>query len=150
VGAEPEPGSRLNPQPDALTSCDDMDHRPTVRIGDREREAVVEALRTHAAEGRLEPEEFEARVEAAYAARTRADLEGLTRDLPPLRSGDGRPSSAPPATLHPVIVRWGTVNVIVLAIWLATGDGLRDFWPKWVLLLSTVVVLVHIVGRRSP
>src|SRR3954449_11067389 len=53
-----------------------------VRVSDREREAVADTLREHAAEGRLDPEELEERLTTAYAARTRGDLEGLTSDLP--------------------------------------------------------------------
>src|SRR5919206_178586 len=42
-----------------------------MRVSDREREAVAEQLREHAAEGRLDPDELEERLTAAYAARTR-------------------------------------------------------------------------------
>jgi hypothetical protein len=51
--------------------------------GDRERVSVV--LRDAAAEGRLTLEELSERVASAYSARTSAELEQLTRDLPATR-----------------------------------------------------------------
>ena len=41
--------------------------------GDAHRERVVEALRTHAGDGRLDPQELERRIEHAYAATYVAD-----------------------------------------------------------------------------
>jgi hypothetical protein len=55
---------------------------PAIRASDAEREQAVELLRTHAVEGRLTLAEFAQRVERAYAAQTRDDLEQLKRDLP--------------------------------------------------------------------
>jgi hypothetical protein len=53
------------------------------RASDAEREAVVARLRDAAGEGRLTVEELAERIDAAYAAKTRAELEPLTADLPP-------------------------------------------------------------------
>jgi hypothetical protein len=52
------------------------------RASDAEREAVVARLRNAAAEGRLTIDELDDRIDAAYAAKTRAELEPLTADLP--------------------------------------------------------------------
>jgi hypothetical protein len=52
------------------------------RASDAEREAVVARLRDAASEGRLTVEELAERIDAAYAATTRAELEPLTADLP--------------------------------------------------------------------
>jgi uncharacterized protein DUF1707/cell wall-active antibiotic response 4TMS protein YvqF len=52
------------------------------RASDAEREAVVARLRRAAEEGRLTVEELAERVDAAYAAKTQAELEPLTADLP--------------------------------------------------------------------
>jgi hypothetical protein len=120
-----------------------------LRIGDQERGEVIELLRRHAADGRLEPDELEARVDAAFAARTQADLVPLTSDLPPLPSTAARPRSGPPAHVRAELLKWAIVNAAVLAVWLATGDGLDDFWPKWVLIVSTVVLALRLV-RRDP
>jgi hypothetical protein len=52
------------------------------RASDSEREAVVARLRHAAGEGRLTVDELDERIDAAYAAKTRAELEPLTADLP--------------------------------------------------------------------
>jgi uncharacterized protein DUF1707 len=56
--------------------------QPELRLSDRDRDRVIELLGEHAAAGRLTLAEHEERVEQALAAKTRADLEPLTRDLP--------------------------------------------------------------------
>lgn len=53
-----------------------------LRVGDAERQQAVSALGEHYAAGRLEQDEYDTRVQAAYAARTRVDLRGLFGDLP--------------------------------------------------------------------
>jgi hypothetical protein len=55
-----------------------------LRASQDERDRVVERLRTHAGEGRLELDELEDRVELALRARTRGELAALVRDLPRL------------------------------------------------------------------
>ncbi|ARZ69930.1 hypothetical protein SMD11_4324 [Streptomyces albireticuli] len=64
-----------------------------MRASDAERERITEALREAVAEGRLDMEEFEQRLDAAYKARTRGELEPLVRDLPV--PGSVAPSVAP-------------------------------------------------------
>jgi hypothetical protein len=53
-----------------------------VRASDAERDAVVGRLNQAVGEGRLTMAEFSERLELAYAARTRGDLDPLLRDLP--------------------------------------------------------------------
>jgi len=55
---------------------------PAVRASDAERDQAAEILRVAYAEGRLTRAELDERTAAAYAAKTRADLSGLTSDLP--------------------------------------------------------------------
>jgi hypothetical protein len=55
---------------------------PGVRASDAERDAVVARLNRAVGEGRLTMDEFSERLELAYAARTRGDLDPLLRDLP--------------------------------------------------------------------
>lgn len=55
---------------------------PEMRASDADRDAIAERLRDGFAEGRLTTEEFEERLEAAYASRTRSELVPLVRDLP--------------------------------------------------------------------
>ncbi len=55
---------------------------PELRASDADREQVAEILRDALAEGRLDMEEFEERLDATYKARTYGDLAPITRDLP--------------------------------------------------------------------
>lgn len=71
-----------------------MSELPEMRASDAERERIAEVLREAVAEGRLTMEEFEERLDAAYKARTHAELTPLVRDLP-VPSGTGRAAAAP-------------------------------------------------------
>ena len=53
-----------------------------MRVSDAEREAAAAELREHFASGRLDQEELNERLDRAFAARTRADLNALFTDLP--------------------------------------------------------------------
>src|ERR1700736_1182732 len=53
-----------------------------VRIGDADREAIAAQLREHYADGRLTLEELNERLDQTFAAKTRADLNTVMRDLP--------------------------------------------------------------------
>jgi hypothetical protein len=78
-----------------------------LRASDQDRERVASILRDAAGEGRLDMTELDERLDAVYTAKTYAELEPITRDLPqsgsvaavpraatdPARYG-GRPSSS--------------------------------------------------------
>jgi hypothetical protein len=55
---------------------------PQLRASDAERERTADRLRQATGDGRLTVEELDERLAAVYAARTRAELEPLTADLP--------------------------------------------------------------------
>ncbi|MEV8593611.1 DUF1707 domain-containing protein [Streptomyces sp. NPDC052012] len=74
----PEPSSRPTPSGELRASDDD-------------REAVVEQLRDAAAEGRIDLDELDARLEQALKSRTHAELAVLTADLPRPQSSEDRP-----------------------------------------------------------
>jgi hypothetical protein len=72
-----------------------------LRASDADRERVAALLRQATAQGRLDFSELDERLGAVYAARTYAELEPLTRDLPAAASSYGRPppgSGAPTST----------------------------------------------------
>ncbi len=74
---------------------------PGLRASDAEREVAVERLRMAAIEGRLDPDELDERLSAAYAAKYIGELRELVRDItPPVRPTP--PAAAPP---RPVFVR---------------------------------------------
>jgi hypothetical protein len=55
---------------------------PNLRAGDADREATGDRLRKHHAEGRLDAEEFQDRIDRCYAAKTIGELDELVGDLP--------------------------------------------------------------------
>ena len=61
-----------------------------MRVGDAEREAAAAELREHYASGRLTLDELNERIDKAFAAKTRGDLDVLMTDLP-----SRRPAGAP-------------------------------------------------------
>ena len=74
-----------------------MGEVPDIRASDADRERTAQVLRASGANGQLTVDELDERVEAAYAAKTRGELErlvedlGATRDRPadvPVRPGD--------------------------------------------------------------
>src|SRR5262245_10231698 len=60
----------------------------SLRVGDKEREAVSEILRQRHLEGRLEADEFQTRLDRCMAAKTYAELDELIADFP--REGSAR------------------------------------------------------------
>ena len=95
-----------------------------MRTSQAERDRVVERLRTHAAEGRLELEELEQRIEDALSARTHGELDAVEADLP---------RGARPRTRrrrgHPLRRHFVAISLLLIVIWAATGAGY--FWPAW-------------------
>ena len=65
---------------------------PDIRASDADRERTVTVLRTSGANGQLTVDELDERVEAAYAAKTRGELEQLVEDL---ADSTTRPSALP-------------------------------------------------------
>jgi Domain of unknown function (DUF1707) len=53
-----------------------------MRVSDAEREAAAAELREHFASGRLDQDELDERLTAAFAAKTHGDLSALFTDLP--------------------------------------------------------------------
>jgi Domain of unknown function (DUF1707) len=131
------------------------DSRPEdlLRVGDAERQQAVAALGEHFAAGRLDQDEYDTRVQAAYASRTRVDLQGLFGDLPepvpfrpaaaepPVGWHDGRAARErrrPPFAVVPVLaaiaifigvsllVHFPVVPLLFLLLWF--GGGRRRSW----------------------
>lgn len=75
-----------------------------LRIGDAEREQAAATLGEHYAQGRLTSEEHGERLDRIWAARTRADLGPLFRDLP---GGDGAVAPAHPGPARRPAYRCG-------------------------------------------
>ena len=148
------------------------EHRPELRIADRDRQAAAERLRLALGEGRLDVLEYDDRLAKAYAAVTYADLEPLFADLPPSSAmaqpvAPARPAPSPAPRPAPSAVRlptalkvlwtiWAAVVAINLTVWLLVriGNGDADyFWPMWLLVPGAALLTVSagVLGmRRRP
>lgn len=115
---------------DHTVRASDAERDPAVRASDAERESAVTQLREHASAGRLDVEELEQRIGAAYGARTHGELAALLGDLP-ARAPARRVVSARRSHGH----EWRSllqVSVVLIAIWAFSGAGY--FWPAWVMV----------------
>ncbi|MFI6818230.1 DUF1707 domain-containing protein [Nonomuraea sp. NPDC050328] len=75
----------------------DPSRPPALRASDAERDRIIDVLRAAVTDGRLEPVEFDERVDAALAARTVEALAPLVADLVP-RPGAGLTTALPYST----------------------------------------------------
>jgi len=55
---------------------------PNIRVSDNDRETTAASLREHFVQGRLTNDELNERLDRIFAAKTRADLDAVTADLP--------------------------------------------------------------------
>ena len=130
-----------------------MNEQQKMRASDRDRQQVVEQLRSALGDGRLTMEEYVDRMEAAYQAATYGDLVPLCADLPASGPVIAGPQTAAAATAPPAVfcrtgwlaglpavlkVLWTiwlaavAVNVVVWALVSGTGGHLAYPWPVWV------------------
>ena len=120
-----------------------------VRVGDAERQGAAMALGDHFAYGRLERQEFDDRVAAAYAARTWYDLRLLFADLPGPQPAEpagtpgsaGRPGGSAPAPGACRLRRPAVALLLVATLIFSAGTGV----PLFPFVLLTLLV---IRGRR--
>jgi len=136
------------------------------RASDADRDRTAAALREHLAAGRLTIEEFDERLDKAYAAKTLGDLDQVMADLPetgpgqlpdapadrsaaspppesrrrpgPIQAGQGRFSPAWRAAWG----SWLAISLVVFVIWLASGAS-GGPWFLWVALVLGAVLLVR-------
>ncbi|HWG01341.1 MAG TPA: DUF1707 domain-containing protein [Trebonia sp.] len=112
-----------------MSSSPAVPERGNLRASDADRERVAEILRAAAGDGRLTLEELDQRLDAVYAAKTYAELEPITHDLPdsgaahvpvPQPAGDPRRFGGQPGS---------TVAVAIMGGFSRKGDWVvpRDF-----------------------
>jgi hypothetical protein len=133
-----------------------------MRISDTDRQRTIDELRRHCAAGRLDVDEYAARLEKAMAATTLEELDGLTSDLPIVRIAD--PEGYRPARLssngsEPTFVmprgRPSTVALAVLTVMTVIGIILVAIFASWawaaVVLVGWVIGLIEgrLFGRRQ-
>jgi hypothetical protein len=117
---------------------------PRLRIADSDRERAMADLAMHYADGRLDHEEYDERLDAIWTARTRADLAVLFSDLPRLQAP---PAVRPPARTprRPGGSRFRVPLLPVLALLIALS--ILTEAPFWLLVFPLMFVLHR---RRGP
>jgi DUF1707 SHOCT-like domain len=133
---------------------------PGIRASDEDRGRIATALGEHYAAGRLTLEEFQERLDRAYAATTLGELDDLMTDLPGrdlgqspgawLPSPGGNPPSPaghPPLPQRPLpgpvqgpvrgsspaLRAWVAISIGIFVIWLLSGAGGAP-WFLWVVV----------------
>lgn len=121
-----------------------------LRIGDTEREQAAAELGEHYVAGRLSTEEHADRLERVWAARTRADLGPLFRDLPgrygpvvPAATGTARRPSYWSGGMAPF--RRGRPSPLVLVLVVLLAVTVLTHVP---VILVGGLVLLFVVGRH--
>lgn len=134
---------------------------PQMRASDRDRDRTADLLREHHAVGRLDPQEFADRLDKVFTAKTIAELDELTADLPvidlyPLptaslprtrRVNTGLPAASVLGQAANAVERlpskwpvawggWAIVTAICGLLWLVSGN----FWPlAWLAAAGAVL-----------
>src|SRR5262245_24402909 len=114
----------------------------SLRVGDKEREAVSAILRRRHLEGRLDIDEFQARLERCLEAKTYAELDELIADFP--RDEVERRRSAQPLRRRPWPLAFPFLPLALIA---AIVVGAHVAWIALPLLLF--FVLRPVVWRAS-
>jgi len=126
-----------------------------IRASDEDRERTAAALGGHFAEGRLTLEEFQERLDRAYAAKTLGEMDDLMTDLPetdsgrlPARPGANSPPERPAAEqVQPPAGRyfavwqfWVAVTIGFFVVWLI-GGGTGGPWFLWATVPLALIIL---------
>jgi hypothetical protein len=118
---------------------------PAMRASDEERERLVADLNEHTVAGRLNTDDLEQRVQAAYAAQTKGELDAIRRDLPVSSRQAAVDHAARRALLSRRLIQETAPSlgafVVCSVVWLAAG-ATGQFWPVWV-LIAVVATLVR-------
>jgi hypothetical protein len=127
-----------------------------IRAGDRERERTANQLGQALAQGYLAMDEYETRLQSAFAAHTTTELRELVADLPlarlrrddPQRRAARRAAARRGVQIH--LAGYLAMVVIVLTVWLAVGltAGAWYFWPIWPILGAGIGLLSHAIPVR--
>ncbi|WP_370616899.1 DUF1707 SHOCT-like domain-containing protein [Mumia qirimensis] len=122
---------------------------PQMRVSDADREQVAEILRRAAGDGRIDTDELDERLGAAYAAKTVADLVPLTADLP-IAQPYAQPYAPPVPARHGNVVVPGGSPTSERGIAVLSGFERRGDWlvPQQ---LTVVAVMggAHLDTRRA-
>jgi Domain of unknown function (DUF1707) len=124
-----------------------MPEDPGLRASDEQRERAAGDIREHFAAGRLDEDELDQRVQAAYAAKTQRELASLLADLPQLPASPAQKKAELAERRRQLQRRLlqetgGGVALFVICtvIWITSGAS-GQFWPIWVALITLIPLL---------
>jgi len=121
-----------------------MTSNPRIRASDEDRGQAAAALGEHYAAGRLTLEEFQQRLDQAYAATTLGELRDLLADLPVRDLGQlpalpgGKPPLPQRQTPGPLQIPAG-----------GSVPALRAAWPAWLAISLGVIVIWLLSGATG-
>jgi hypothetical protein len=129
---------------------------PSDRAGDHDRQKTAARLGQALAQGYLEIDEYEQRVQAVFQTHTTAGLGELLADLPVdrIRRADPRRRAARSAAARRgVRIHLGAfvaMTVVVLSVWAAVAvtTSASYFWPIWPILGAAIGLISHALGVR--
>jgi hypothetical protein len=146
-----------------------MPNDPRIRASDADRDRTAALLREHHAAGRLTAEEFNERLDKAYAAKTLGDLDQLLSDLPgidlynlPDQSVERRrgpttfglpwlmaPGGGVSQAWRAAWGSWATVSLIAFLAWLLGGHP-GNLWFLWVAGPYFIILCGRWMSGGSP
>ena len=120
-----------------------MPSGPPIRASDQDRERTARQLSEHHAAGRIDAEEFSERLDKVYEAKTVAELDELTADLPavdlyPLPTAS-LPRSRPVSTDLPATAVFRGAELV------RRHSGWPIAWASW-LVVAIVALLVSVLS----
>lgn len=133
----------------------------SLRASDRDREVVLGLLAESYADGRLNREEYDERVEAVSRARTLSELPPAVADLVPQTAPRGDAlARVSTAELHERAIRAYqasrrdavsgllTLTVVLSVIWFVVGGG-GFYWPIFVIAFGGANLLRVLIHKRD-
>jgi hypothetical protein len=129
---------------------------PSTLAGNRDREKTADLLGQALAQGYLQMDEYETRLNAVYQANTAPQLHEVLTDLPVdrIRRHDPRRRAARiAAARRGVRIHLGAylaMVAIVLTVWAAVAatTSATYFWPIWPILGGAIGFISHAVSIR--
>jgi hypothetical protein len=126
----------------------------TTRAGDHDRQKTANRLGQALAQGYLEMDEYDRRVQQAFQTQTTGELRQLLADLPleRIRRADPRRRAARMAAVRRgVRIHLGgylAIATIVLIVWASvaaqtSGTSATYFWPIWPILGGAIGLISH-------
>jgi hypothetical protein len=130
--------------------------RPGDRAGDHDRQKTAGRLAQALAQGYLQMDEYDQRVQAVFQTHTTGELKELLADLPldRIRRADPRRRAARiAAARRGVRIHLGAfvaMTIVVLTVWAAAAatTGAAYFWPVWPILGAAIGLVSHALAIR--